>query len=37
MMKGAGFTDVWTQLLALAVFGGVIFGLATARFRKRTG
>jgi ABC-2 type transport system permease protein len=37
MMKGAGFADVWTQLVALALFGMVIFGLATARFRKRTG
>ena len=37
MMKGAGFADVWTQLLALAAFGAVIFGLAAARFRKRTG
>jgi ABC-2 type transport system permease protein len=34
MMKGAGFADTWTQLLALAAFGAVIFGLATARFRK---
>jgi ABC-2 type transport system permease protein len=37
MMKGAGFADVWTQLLALALFGAAIFGLATARFSKRTG
>ena len=37
MMKGAGFVDLWTQLLALALFGTVIFGLAAARFRKRTG
>jgi ABC-2 type transport system permease protein len=37
MLKGAGFADTWPQLAALAVFGGVIFGLATARFRKRSG
>jgi ABC-2 type transport system permease protein len=37
MMKGAGFADVWPQLAALAVFGSVIFGLATFRFRKRSG
>ena len=37
MMKGAGFVDVWTQLAALALFGAVIFGLATFRFRKRSG
>jgi ABC-2 type transport system permease protein len=36
MMKGAGFVDVWTQLAALSLFGVVIFGLATARFRSRT-
>jgi ABC-2 type transport system permease protein len=35
LMKGAGFADVWPELLALAVFGATIFGLATLRFRKR--
>jgi ABC-2 type transport system permease protein len=35
LMKGAGLADVWPQLLALAVFGAVIFGTATLRFRKR--
>ena len=35
LMKGAGFADVWPELLALAVFGAAIFGLATLRFRKR--
>jgi hypothetical protein len=34
-MKGAGLADVWPQLLALLAFGLAIFGLATARFRKR--
>jgi len=37
MMKGAGLADLWPQTLALAVFGAVIFGLATARFRTRAG
>ncbi len=37
MMKGAGLADVWPEVLALAVFGAVIFGLATARFHKRSG
>lgn len=35
LMKGAGFGDVWPQLLALLIFGAAIFGLATVRFRKR--
>jgi ABC-2 type transport system permease protein len=37
MMKGGGFVDLWPQLVALAIFGTAIFGLAAARFRKRTG
>ncbi len=37
MMKGAGLADVWPQLLALALFGAAIFGLATARFRRGAG
>ncbi len=37
LLKGAGASDVWPQLLALAVFGAVILGLATARFRKQLG
>jgi ABC-2 type transport system permease protein len=35
LMKAAGLADVWPQLLALAIFGAAIFGLATLRFRKR--
>ena len=35
MLKGAGFADAWPWLLALAVFGAAIFGLAAARFHKR--
>jgi ABC-2 type transport system permease protein len=34
LLKGAGFGEVWTELLALAVFGTVILTLATMRFRK---
>ncbi|MBS1108150.1 MAG: type transporter [Anaeromyxobacteraceae bacterium] len=37
LLKGGGFADLWPQLLALTFFGTVIFGLATARFHKRTG
>jgi ABC-2 type transport system permease protein len=37
MIKGGGFVDLWPQLVALALFGTVIFGLAAARFRKRAG
>jgi ABC-2 type transport system permease protein len=37
LLRGAGFRDLWTQLLALSVFGAVILGLATARFRSRLG
>ena len=35
LLKGAGFADVWPQLLALFLFGVAIFALATLRFRKR--
>jgi ABC-2 type transport system permease protein len=35
LMKGAGFSDAWPQMLALLVFGGAIFALAATRFRKR--
>ena len=35
LMMGAGLADVWPQLLALLLFGAIIFGLATLRFRKR--
>ncbi len=35
LMKGAGFADVWPQLMALFAFGAAIFGLATLRFRNR--
>jgi len=35
LLKGADITDLWFQLVALAVFGGTILGLATLRFRKQ--
>ncbi len=35
LMKGAGFRDVWLQLVLLAGFGAAIFTAATLRFRKR--
>jgi ABC-2 type transport system permease protein len=37
LLKGGGLADLWPQLMALALFGTVIFGLAAARFRKRSG
>jgi ABC-2 type transport system permease protein len=35
LLRGAGFTELWPQLTALAAFGGALLALATARFRKR--
>ena len=35
LLKGAGFAEVWPQLTALLVFGTLILGFATLRFRKR--
>jgi ABC-2 type transport system permease protein len=37
LLKGGSFADLWPNLLALALFGASIFGLAAARFRKRLG
>ncbi|HET9452206.1 MAG TPA: ABC transporter permease [Aggregicoccus sp.] len=37
LLKGAGAADVWPQLLALLLFGALILGFATLRFRKRLG
>lgn len=37
LLKGAGFTDLKTPLLALAAFGIVLFGFSIARFRTRLG
>ncbi len=35
LLKGAGWSDLWTQLVALLVFGVGILFVATMRFRKR--
>ena len=34
-MKGSGFEDLWPQMLAMAAFSALIFGIAIARFSKR--
>ena len=35
LMKGAGVSDLYPQILALAAFGAVIFGFSALRFKKR--
>jgi ABC-2 type transport system permease protein len=35
LLRGAGFAELWRELLALAVYGAAILALATARFRRR--
>lgn len=35
MLRGAGFADLWPQLLALLLIGSAILAFAAARFRKR--
>lgn len=37
LLRGAGFEELYPQLLVLAVIGIAIFTLATARFRKTIG
>lgn len=34
-IKGSGFSDLWPQLTAMAVFSAAIFGVAVASFSKR--
>ena len=34
-LKGSGFSVIWPQMLALAVFGAIILSLSALRFRKR--
>jgi ABC-2 type transport system permease protein len=34
LLRGAGWADMWPQLLALTVFGTVILGWSASRFRK---
>ncbi len=37
LLKGAGFGDVWRQLLALALLGTAMLGLSVSQYRKRAG
>jgi ABC-2 type transport system permease protein len=37
LLRGAGFADLWVQLTVLLVYGALILGLATARFRTQIG
>jgi len=37
LLRGAGFAELWPQLLALAILGGSILATATLRFHKRIG
>jgi len=37
LFRGAGFETVWPHFVALAAIGGLLFGLALARFRKSVG
>ena len=37
LLKGAGFGDVWRQMLALAILGATILGLSVSQYRKRAG
>jgi ABC-2 type transport system permease protein len=34
LYRGAGFSVVWLQLVALIVIGGVYFSYALSRFRR---
>jgi len=35
MLKGAGFSDLWPDFLAMAIFAVVIIAMANARFRRK--
>jgi ABC-2 type transport system permease protein len=37
LLRGAGFAELWPQLLALAVLGTAVLAAATRRFRDRIG
>ena len=37
LLRGAGFADLWPQLLALLALGAAILATATLRFHKRLG
>jgi len=34
-LRGAGIAELWPQVVALVVLGGVIFALSALRFRKK--
>jgi len=35
LLRGAGFADLWTRMLALLAFGVLLLGVASLRFHKR--
>jgi ABC-2 type transport system permease protein len=37
LLRGAGFGDLWPQILALGAYGAAILALATLRFHRRLG
>ena len=37
LLRGAGWAEMWPQLVALTVFGVAILTLSSMRFRKRMG
>jgi len=37
LFRGAGFDVVWLQLLALAIIGAILFGVALMTFRRTIG
>jgi ABC-2 type transport system permease protein len=37
LLRGAGFGELWSQLLALALLGGGVLVAATRRFHERIG
>jgi len=37
LFRGAGFSVVWPQFLALGLIGAALFGYALARFRQTVG
>ena len=34
LLRGAGFADVWQDIVALAIFAFVILAVATGRFKR---
>jgi ABC-2 type transport system permease protein len=37
LLKGAGFAEVWPNMLALAIFTAILLSLSVMRFRKQLG